>query len=359
MSCLAKTSSKGRRSRRTIIVDSVSGGLLFTIVDELHRVDSGLSPISNIAALQQHVQSAAPQIDGLSQKVYQSEEGRSAQRIWIEGFGRGLFMRVFPAQLQDSIRRWPTDAWVGVSSSEDWIPWELLNDGAGFLGDRFRLYRIPRCGSGRRPSRRQTTISRDRAIRRTIVHVLGGDLEHWAERCGRLVEKLKSYAAVKPAAKIMVSDLIALVGDADIVHLTCHGRRQPFSLQISNNVDATVNLTADSLALIDLKPASLLFANACGSALTSSVFGESLSFGWAVYAKGAFYIGTLGAVGVDLALSFAELFYENLAVSGDLFDAFMKTKRDLGGPEKNFGALLYCIYANPVEAARFSFTQNR
>ncbi len=340
-------------TRKTLLVDRTSEGLLFNVLGEFGVENARF--IGDVAVVQEGVQQFAQLVDDLTQKPYRSPEGRTSQLLQLQGFGERIFGRIVPEKLQRSIRNWPSETWIGISSSEDWIPWELLHDGAGFLGDRFSLYRIPRCSDGGLVAQSRTTGKTSACSNRVVVHVIGGNLDDCADKSNAPFLKLKDRATFRPATKIVVAQLLPLVVDADIVHFTCHGRQKPFYLQIAGEADASVNLTADALAVMRLKPGSLVFANACGSAAAELTLGEALSFGWAVYAKGAFYIGTLGAIRVDVALRFADLFYEQLAQYGDLFESFMHAKRGLNGEDDGIGHLLYCIYANPIETPEFGF----
>jgi CHAT domain len=348
----------GWKSRRTIIVDKRSDGFNYTVIDEFHRVESYSQSVSDMVSLENDVRRVVRSVDDLSQRVHMLPEGRTSQLMQIHGSGKQLFDRVIPEKLRTNIRSWPSGTWVGISSDEDWIPWELLHDGTGFLADRFRIYRIPRrTNTNSNESRASDTTST--CSNRVIVHVIGGSLDDCADRSNAPFTKLKERATVRPASKIMVSQLSPIVVDADIVHFTCHGRQKPFRLQIADQTEASLNLTADALAVITFKPGSLIFANACGSARTESILGESLSFGWTIYAKGSFYIGTLGAVNIDVALDFADLFYDRLTVSGDLFDSFVYAREELYGKDDGVGHLLYCIYANPIETSKFGFLQSQ
>jgi hypothetical protein len=367
------------KSRRTLIVDLLIDGLSLCIVDELGRVESDKCPITDMKGLRDDVQGFAQLVNELSRKVYREADSRACQFVQLRGFGERLFERIFPEQLRRNIRSCVAGTWLGVASNEDWIPWELLHDGTGFLGERFSLYRIPRPPTGRSTGDSRTSAAATTPSNQVVVvHVVGGgpDLDELAGKLNSPFMKLQDRIKFKPAVKFLVAQLLELIeerlkneGGAHIIHFTCHGWRKPFFLQISSEDDASLNLTADALAVMPLRPASLVFANACGSAIAESTLGECLSFGWAVYAKGAFYIGTLGAVSVEVALQFADLFYEKLAVSGDLFEAFMHAKHgikpkaanDPGAAAKDtvktddVAHLLYCIYANPVETPRFSF----
>lgn len=91
---------------------------------------------------------------------------------------------------------------------------------------------------------------------------------------------------------------------------------------------------------------SIIFTNACTSAVITSFLGELRNFGWEFYKKGAAaYIGTLGLVPTEYAVAFAEAFYERL-LAGYTVGESLHHARSTAKRENPFW-LLYTLYGDP------------
>jgi hypothetical protein len=268
----------------------------------------------------------------------------------LEGVGASLFEALLPPVLQEMIQTWTDDAWLSISSNEQWIPWELLHDGQGFLGQRFMLFRLPRQTS-RRAERQGIQRKSELTPPQKIVHVIGGDLRpEYSSVCSQFFQDVSANLEVKPLYGTTLVDLMEAIQDADVVHLTCHGHLNPLRIQITRDDDPLICLTIDSLKTSKFKVQNgcLVFANTCSSAAAESQFGEFVSFGWEFYLKGAaVFIGTLGTIPTENALTFAAVFYKALIcdTGGDICRAYQIAKRKTNGD--SLIPLLYCFYGNP------------
>jgi hypothetical protein len=263
--------------------------------------------------------------------------------------------------LRHGICEWPDRTVLGISSNADWIPWELMHDGKGFLGQRMLLVRMPRIRAGELGAAASPTLRLGAsAPGRMILNVIGGELDGQVAACHRLFASVAPDVEVHPLEGASLAELLEVIGNADLVHITCHGRRDPLRLQICRQDDELVSLLLDSLRLdtFQLKPRCLVYANACNSAAADSRLGEFVSFGTEFFKKGAAtYIGTLATVPIAGALGYASRFYEELkACGGDVFDAYQTAKNVsvAVGPT----CLLFCIYGNYLNSAKLAlFTQ--
>jgi CHAT domain-containing protein len=157
-----------------------------------------------------------------------------------------------------------------------------------------------------------------------------------------------------------LSSLTKEIQNADLVHITCHGYRDPLMLRIHETNDRALNLSVDSVAGDDfrIKPRCLIYANSCSSAAGEFSREEFVGFGWEFYTKGAAaYIGTLGTVPTKEAISFARRFYSRLASgqSDNIYDAYQATREEAiaAGP----ACLLFCIYGNYRDEPSFKLTR--
>ena len=316
--------SSAEEIQRTLSVDWSGSALRFTVFPE--GLDGGSLELrdgaKSVAELLQYYAKILYDLSfGIGRGAYLEGEKKESALLSLRGQGAALFRRLIPRELQREIQGWPDGIVLQVLTNEQWIPWELMYDGKGFLGQRMLLVRVPRLSLelGRANARKER-VNRPPCSGsgrgQKILNVVGGGLSNQRDECHGLFNSFSKGAEVSILHERPLSVLSQAIGDADLVHFTCHGHRDPLRLQIYKTDDIMLNLLVDSVAEDDfrIKPRCLVYANACNSAASEIVFEEFLGFAWQFYIKGAAaYIGTLGAVPTKDALSFARRFYARLA----------------------------------------------
>ncbi len=343
--------------QRTLHVDWAGDVLKFTVLPEgldggSSKVQGGAKSISRL--LQEYASALYSLSAGLSRGLYLDGEERESARMSLESRGEALFRRLIPRDLQWEIQGWADRTILQISTNEQWVPWELMYDGKGFLGQRMLLVRMPclpvsiaRDGVRRWPSGRPTLS--ESGSGQKILNVIGGGLKKQAKDCKGLFRAFVDRAEIVLLHERPLWALAEAIRDADLVHFTCHGRHDPLRLQIYKTDDHALNLLVDSVAgdAFCVKPRCVVYANACSSAASEMVFDDFVGFAWNFYTKGAAaYIGTVGAVPTKDAMSFASRFYSRLA-NGDMnsiYSAYQATREEAfsEGPS----CLLFCIYGN-------------
>ena len=110
------------------------------------------------------------------------------------------------------------------------------------------------------------------------------------------------------------------------------------------------NLLPDTVRVLELRPGSLVFANACASSAPVLTFGRFTTFGWEFYRHGAAtFVGTLGPVPISYAVDFAAAVYAELfRASGSVtIGQALAAARQAAAPRHNLFWLLYCLYGDP------------
>ncbi|VEP16863.1 Similar to Q3MB33_ANAVT Peptidase C14 (fragment) [Hyella patelloides LEGE 07179] len=286
--------------------------------------------------------------------------GNPPNQIWqdidstLKSFGQRLFKNLVPDQVAKRIKDWRSGFSVRVSTNEQWIPWELMHDGEGFLGDKFIFSRYPRLGDRRTdPNENRQKHQGLREVRK-IVNVVGGNIDE-SEAIGafKLFDRLSESIILERLREKSFSELIRASALADILHFTCHGHLQPLNLlQISSSKSRIRDLSIDKVQQLLFKPGCFVFANACNSTVPvqAALFDGFRSFGWEFYRQGAdVFIGTLGIVPTKYAIDFAENVYVELLCKDTKMtvgQAIAHAKK-IAAEQHNFFWLLYCIYGNP------------
>lgn len=272
---------------------------------------------------------------------YSSAEGagdlEQTARMNLRAKGHKVFQVLFTEDARAAIKGWADGTVLTISSNENWIPWELLCDGATrFLSERFRMYRLPHRTTVRDAGAITLRNSRDLSA---IVHVVGPGLEEWQADIEGLLASPPAEVLFSPT----VGTVIAKLPLTDLLHVTCHG--YPSHLRISGQEAVQFNLTVGAVGLDDVKvkPGSVVFVNACESTASAAIFDHFDSFGAEFFHKGAaVYIGTLGKVSVQRAVAFANAFYCDLRTSRSIAHAFEQAR--LAQPRI---AMLYAFYGDP------------
>jgi hypothetical protein len=268
----------------------------------------------------------------------------------INAIGETLYKAILPEPLAAITRSWKHGTRLSVSTNEQWVPWELMFDGEAFWGEKFVLTRYPRPSD---PSMwpEEDEEPEERSHINKVVNVIGGGLADTERlRAEGLFNSISAGVEVKTLVERTVAELSELLSGANVLHCTCHGHLEPHILQLSTDKSRIRNLLPDSIKRLPLQPGAFVFANACCSSAPVLLFGRFNSFGWEFYLKGAeAFVGTLGAVPSEYAMSFAEDMYRELLktdVKATVAEAFASA-RLLAKKKKNWFWLLYCMYGDP------------
>jgi hypothetical protein len=289
--------------------------------------------------------------------------GNPSEEIWdsaiftLKAEGRKLFEAFFPNDIQEFIHALPAGFSLGISTNEQWIPWELIYDGEDFLGTKFLVTRYPRIPQANRLNATtkpnpKSSISSNRKKLEEVVNAIGGEIgKAEAEQASQLFDNFNNLARTAVLREQSISILEESLRTADLFHCTCHGRMNPHHfLQISDTRSLVKNLSIDHVGELQIKPGIFVFINACSSDAPEQSINGFSSFGWEFYKKGAsLFIGTIGVVPTKYAIDFAEQVYSELFSENNelnVLQAFLKAKQS-ASEKRNLFWLLYCIYGNP------------
>jgi hypothetical protein len=286
----------------------------------------------------------AVQLSGLSENELNS--------LWqqITDLGKYLGEKLLSAELRNFSSTWLSGSIVTIATNEQWVPWELIYDSNGFWGSRFILARNPKIPrhSSFSPSDKIVVRCPSTHLRR-IVNIIGGELQpsKTVEQVKKLFTPFVSNIDYTDLVEVTLTEVMESVTDTDIIHFTCHGHITPHPyLQLAVGQSPIRCLMPTNVQSLPLSDDSVIFANACTSAVIASFLGELHNFGWEFYKKGAaVYIGTLGLVPTEYAVTFAERFYEKLLNGGTVGESLYQAKLDI--QRKNPFWLFYCLYGDP------------
>jgi len=273
-----------------------------------------------------------------------SDDRLATLRAYLEG----LFDKIIPPDLGNIIRKWDSEIIINITTNEQWIPWELLHDGNGYLGQRFMIFRLPRI-TRNNCNRRQHLIAN--GSKKKLIHIVGGGIgKDFTKKAKNSFNKIKKEGVdVEQIEGTRLIDLSKKINQGDILHFTCHGHVNPCYIQLNEIDNADINLTIEYIKSneFEIKEDCFIFANACSSADASIIFGEFSNFGAEFYKKGSiFFIGTLGSIPTEFAIDFAKEFYNTLSRAKNIHLAFTETKKRMSIDGKIF-INLYIIYGNP------------
>jgi TolB-like protein len=244
--------------------------------------------------------------------VLAHEGGRGAYREALVEKGRALFERAMPERVRERMRATTRrTVRLHVEDTLVHVPWELLHDGADFLGCKFSFGRMV-------SARADTAVPPPSSSASELVVIANpsGDLPH-ADEEGRVVEKLLSSSApgrvVHASGPLSRADFLRLVKRARVLHFAGHVTRNDsesaFVLQ-----DGTVSAReiASTFASQSANGApSLVFANAC-HASTNKWNVDSASLAQALLLAGVRHtLAPMWSVPDADALAFALRFYES------------------------------------------------
>jgi len=249
---------------------------------------------------------------------------------------------------------------IFLTPGADWIPWELLYDGKGFLGLRFAITRLPIL-------KQATEVRGDRARQvRSVYSLLANnilqdgifaDWEGTFTQFARPANWERRFPAAAGQAFPTTTQLDE-ARDADILHVTCHGGMKDqgsdalhWTLDDMNRQVIDYRITASMAEHSEFGARPLVFGNACASTSAQSNPAVLHGFGPSFMVGGALnFVGTFAPVTRTMAVQFARRFYANLFGSGAA--AAMNVSHALWATKKSFQAenandpsyLFYCLY---------------
>jgi len=263
---------------------------------------------------------------------------------------QNLYHMIVPNEISEMIKEWESGSAFIISTNEQWIPWELFHDGTDFISKKFIFSRYPRLPENKKIPQKDRVRSSSLDIGQ-ITNVVGGNFK--VQQTNERVRKLFNFLPnikVNPLIEESISDLVEVLPETDLLHITCHGSMTHPMLQISDEQTDYKNLNLDIIQNLPLKPGCFIFANACYSNTTVSVFKDLTSFGWEFYKDGAeTYIGTLAQIPEVYAVEFAESLYQTLFSDEDLtVGQVMHQVKNKMSANKNIFWLLYSMYGDPI-----------
>jgi CHAT domain len=285
--------------------------------------------------------------------AYKTDQELDAARYAISSIGSELFDMVIPKDLANAVRTWPAGSIIGIWTNEQWIPWELLCHDVqlGVWSEHFQIVRLPRIPKGLDESDLSNLKARDPFETVEISSAISavGDGIPLGNLKGLFSVKrtFPKGCAVTDLQEPAINSLIAGAANADILHLTCHGRHdQNGGFYLSLGPDLLKRFLPEHVKTMTLKPGAMVFANACSSGEPNLHLGEFVNFGWRFYRSGARpFIGTLGPVPVEAAIDLAERFYYYFLVEQRTAGmALRAAKQEVSRRHRNPFGMLYCLY---------------
>ena len=263
---------------------------------------------------------------------------------------QNLYHMIVPDEISEMIKEWESGSAFIISTNEQWIPWEVFHDGSDFLSRKFIFSRYPRLSDGKKKPQKDRVKTSSLDIGQ-ITNVVGGNFK--VPKTNERVRKLFNFLPnikVNPLIEESISDLVEVLPETDLLHITCHGSMTHPMLQISDEQTEFKNLNLDIVRNLPLKPGCFIFANACYSNTTVSVFKDLTNFGWEFYKDGAeTYIGTLAQIPEVYAVEFAESLYQALFSGENLtVGQVMHLVKNKMSANKNIFWLLYSMYGDPI-----------
>jgi|GEM_PF-521969 len=173
-----------------------------------------ISPLTAdaLAALQRETETALAALTGMP--------AQAVDEAALRTLGTWLMQQLLPPGIAQVLRDAPDGPLcLQVDPQLDWVPWELLWDGAGCLGERFRIVRrIVDPAAGALPAPRHN------AHRGTlkVLLITSGTHDHEPPAATRLMGALRSMAGITVSAAhagdLPRDELLPLIGAADIAH---------------------------------------------------------------------------------------------------------------------------------------------
>lgn len=267
---------------------------------------------------------------------------------------QNLYRLLVPEDMARVIETWAEGSVLVISSNEQWIPWEVFHDGSDYWGRKFILGRYPRKADHGQVPRRDRPQGGQEFISR-ITNVIGGHFrdDTTAQKARELFRALPGVVVTRLIEETL-ADLVKVLPETDLLHLTCHGSVTHPMLEISGQSTDYMNLNLDVVQNLPVKAGCFIFANACYSNSAVSVFKILTSFGWEFYKDGAgIYIGTLAKIPEFYAGEFAHQFYQAMfAGNGSTVGQVLREVKLRMSSEQNIHWLMYSMYGDPIRSFR-------
>jgi hypothetical protein len=270
-----------------------------------------------------------------------------------------------PQVVKDFVRDLPGGGaqYLYVYAPQHWIPWELIYDGQSFWGDKCIVVRVPVLKYSSDAQSRSVLASASKPLN-TVMNIVGdqvvGNLTA-ADQSRLALDTLLGSAQHSSSnlqsgtwQPMTISNVRQGIDAADIVHFTCHGRRdEDFGYYLELHATGQ-NPRAYRLHDRVIKGQfplddALVFANACTSDVPSLDYGATyIHFGQEFFESGAgAFIGTLAPVPIDRAVRLAAKFYDYLLAGDSVGKALYSAKADMKADQNPF-YLFYCLYGNAL-----------
>ncbi|MCA1664962.1 MAG: CHAT domain-containing protein, partial [Myxococcales bacterium] len=235
----------------------------------------------------------------------------------LKHHGEALWRALVPVELHDELGRGDTLT-LELDEALVAVPWELMFDGAQFLGRRLSVGRIVATRQPRRGDERRTVGTPIRVL--VMASDPKGDLAEVRAEGEAIIDELEKHATVKARLSNAPDRAFALryLKDYDIVHFAGHGDYVAGEPAKSGWTLADGKLAADEIAKLGGgRPMPMIvFGNACQSGHTAAWDGDTTAlFGLAnafLTAGVRHYIGTQWEVVDGQSALFAGEFYRHL-----------------------------------------------
>jgi hypothetical protein len=293
-----------------------------------------------------------------------AEEAMEGLRINFESAGRQLGGDILSPEVRALIENQDAGSvvhWVIRDRALDAVPWELACDPKTGrpLSENVVLVRMPVHGDAD-AAVPDAPAAAPAAGPARLLYVLGkgvGGAELFP-RLKQVVKSAKGYAVEtnfdgEQREPVNLVKFKQRVRGARLIHVLCHGVvKSEKGLYLSLEDGALGRVNPLQVLTFQPAPGALVFVNACSSAAATFSPAGLTTFGWNFLVAGAgAYVGTLAPVTTELALRFAEAFFDaHLGEGVPVAEAIFRARQALkGGSDPTW--MLYALYADLHTAA--------
>lgn len=278
---------------------------------------------------------------------------------------------ILPKEVKDALKaaraaakKEPPRLILHVSRSQEWIPWEAMYDGDGYLGLDFEIARLPilerQPRQGSLPAREVSSVRS--VLGREVTAPGESEFDVWTGTFADVLPDDRVDRIPVDAAAGEWPTLTALESDAQILHVTCHGMRNQYGIFWTLNPsqsDLKLLYVLDGMNAGGLAPKleaarPLVFGNACtpDDATVGELTPDIPGLANVLFEYGAAnVVGSVASLSIELAVRFAKAFYRRLLVEEEAVAcALRNTKLDFNADPATRDDptyLLYCLYGPP------------